>query len=175
MSEREQEQLLQEMSMTEQSECKKAAEKAMKLLLQQDRTRKELQDRLCRAGFSEQASKYAMAYVTGFGYIDDLRYASHYISFQKGKRSRKELQYKLLNKGVEPEVIAAALEEYREEDEYEAIRLLLRKRLKGKKLSQTDYEESNKIVAFMARKGYTIPAIKRVLKEQKEAESNENL
>lgn len=152
----------------EQGECKKAAEKAMNLLLQQDRTRRELQDRLYRAGFSRRASEYAMNYVTSYGYLDDLRYAGNYISFHKGNRSRKELRFKLLNKGVEPEVIAAAFEEYEAEDEYEALRRMLRKRLKGKKMSEMEYQERNKITAYLARKGYPLPAIKRVMREQEE-------
>ena len=41
-------------------ENKKATEKAMNLLLQQDRTRKELLDRLYRAGFSKEASRVAL-------------------------------------------------------------------------------------------------------------------
>ena len=79
MSEREQERMLQEIPLPEQKECKKAAERAMKLLLQQDRTRKELQDRLYRAGFSERAAEYALAYVSGYGYIDDFRYAGLHV------------------------------------------------------------------------------------------------
>ena len=149
----------------EQDECPKAAEKAMNLLLQQDRTKKELQDRLYRAGFSEQASAYAMEYVTGFGYIDDLRYATNYISFHKGNRSRKELRYKLINKGVEPEVLAVALEEYELEDEQNALSHLLVKRLKGKQLADLEYAEKNKITAYLARKGFALPAIRRAMQE----------
>lgn len=149
----------------EQDECRKAAEKAMNLLLQQDRTKKELQDRLYRAGFSEQASAYAMEYVTGFGYIDDLRYATNYISFHKGNRSRKELRYKLINKGVEPEVLAVALEEYELEDEQNALSHLLVKRLKGKQLADLEYAEKNKITAYLARKGFALPAIRRAMQE----------
>lgn len=149
----------------EQDECRKAAEKAMNLLLQQDRTKKELQDRLYRAGFSEQASAYAMEYVTGFGYIDDLRYATNYISFHKGNRSRKELRYKLINKGVEPEVLAVALEEYELEDEQNALSHLLLKRLKGKQLADLEYAEKNKITAYLARKGFALPAIRRAMQE----------
>lgn len=175
MSEREQERMLQEIPLLEQKEYKKAAERAMKLLLQQDRTRKELQDRLHRAGFSERASEYALAYVSGFGYIDDFRYASQYISFQKDKRSRKELRYKLLDKGVDSEVIAAALEQYETEDEERAIHKLLQKRLKGAKLIQTDIEAKNKIIAFFARKGYALSSVKRVMKEWEETESNGSL
>lgn len=147
-------------------EEKKAAEKAMNLLLQQDRTKKELQDRLYRAGFSEKAAIYAMNYVMSFGYIDDLRYASNYISFHSGNRSRKELRYKLLNKGVPPEVIAEAFLEYEDETEQEALRYMLRKRLKGRRLSDMDYQEKNKIVAYLGRKGFSLPAIRSVIKEE---------
>lgn len=164
-----------ELDAPEQKECKKATEKAMNLLLQQDRTFKELQERLYKAGFSEQASDYAMNYVTGFGYIDDLRYACNYIAFHKKTRSRKELRYKLLNKGVEPDVLAVAFEEYDTDDEHEAIQHLIQKRLKGKLLSEMEYEERNKIIAYLARKGYALPAIKRIMREQIEAESGENL
>ncbi len=147
-------------------EEKKAAEKAMNLLLQQDRTKKELQDRLYRAGFSEKAATYAMNYVMSFGYIDDLRYASNYISFLSGNRSRKELRYKLMNKGVPPEVIAEAFLEYEDETEQEALRYMLRKRLKGRRLSDMDYQEKNKIVAYLGRKGFSLPAIRSVIKEE---------
>ena len=56
----------------EPEEVRKAKEKAMRLLLQQDRTEKELRDRLYRAGFSETASEAAMQYVSGFGYFIQL-------------------------------------------------------------------------------------------------------
>ena len=58
-------------------ENKKATEKAMNLLLQQDRTRKELLDRLYRAGFSERASTYAMEYVI-IRYIREVTYIEMY-------------------------------------------------------------------------------------------------
>lgn len=156
----------------EQEECRKAAEKAMNLLLQQDRTRKELQDRLYRAGFSERASTYAMEYVIGFGYINDLRYAENYISFHKGNRSGKELRYKLQNKGVEEDVLALAFESYEEEDEQTALTHLLKKRLKGKRLSDMDYSDKNKVIAYLARKGFSLPLVKRVMKQQESEESN---
>lgn len=150
----------------EENECRKAVEKAMNLLLQQDRTGKELQDRLYRAGFSEQASLYAMEYVTGFGYIDDRRYADNYISYHKGTRSRKELRYKLLNKGIEADVLAVAMEEYTAEDESEALRYLIRKRLHGKAFAELDYSERSKLTAYLARKGFALAAIRRVMQEE---------
>lgn len=154
----------------EERECRKAAEKAMNLLLQQDRTKKELQDKLYRAGFSEKAALYAIEYVTGFGYIDDMRYAENYISYHKGRRSRKELRHKLLNKGIEADVLAVALEGYGAEDEREALILLIQKRLHGKSLTEFDYNERNKLTAYLARKGFSLSAIRHAMQEVEDTE-----
>ena len=159
-----------------QEECRKATEKAMNLLLQQDRTKKELQDRLYRAGFSERASAYAMEYAMGFGYIDDLRYAENYISFHKERRSRKEMCYKLQSKGVEADVLALAFETYEVKDEQIALVHLLKKRLKEKKLTDMDYSDKNKVTAYLARKGFPLPAVRRAMNEmQQHEEENESI
>lgn len=151
--------------MSDTEENKKATAKAMSLLLQQDRTKKELSDRLYRAGFSEYAISYALSYVEGFGYIDDYRYASNYISFHKGERSRKELRYKLQNKGVPEEILAEVFAEYVSEDEEDALRRQLIKKLRGRNLAGMEYKEKEKIMAYLARKGYAINKIKKVMSE----------
>ena len=145
---------------------------AMRLLLQQDRTEKELRDRLYRAGFSETASEAAMQYVSGFGYLDDRRYAENYISFHKGRRSRKEISFKLKNKGVPPEILSMAMEGYEIEDESVAIEHLIQKKIKGQRLSDMEYTQLNKITAYLARKGFSFPVISRAMREMKERESS---
>lgn len=154
--------------MIAQEEHKAAAGKAMKLLLVQDRTEKELQNRLQRAGFSEAAVQYAVEYVRRFGYVDDLRYARNYIAFRKEGKSRKELRYKLLGKGVSEEVLAEAFRDYEGGEEEEAIRRQMRKKLKARSLLHMDYEEKNKLIAFLARKGFEISKIRSVLKEEEQ-------
>ncbi len=151
-------------------ECKRAAKKAMDLLLRQDRTEKNLRERLSRSGFSEKASEYAIRYVVHFGYVDDLRYAQNYIFLHKGKRSKKELRYRLLDKGVPPELVTEAFLEYKEEEEYEAFQSQLAKRLKGQRLSDMDVPARDKIVAYFARKGYSFPLIRSVMREWMEGE-----
>lgn len=149
-------------------ECKKAAEKAMSLLLYKDRTRKELSDRLYQAGFSETASQEAMGYVERFGYINDRRYAENYIMFQKNKRSKKDILYKLMAKGISKELISQIMEESdpaETDGEKEAIRRLVHKKLKGRQISEISYEERNKIIAFLGRKGFELDGIRSVLLE----------
>ena len=77
----------------------------MEWIAYKDRTKKELEDKLYRAGFSEKASKQAMDYVMSFGYIDDRRYVENYLMFQTGKRSKKEIYFKLQQKGISQELI----------------------------------------------------------------------
>jgi len=151
-------------------EEKKATEKAMNLLLSQERTKKELEDRLYRAGYSEAATRYAVQYVASFGYLDDRRCAVNYISYHKGSRSRKELQYKLLNKGVPKDILAEVFMEYDNEDEQEALRLMLSKRLKDRRISDLDMKEKNKVISYLARKGYAISAIRSAMREQENIE-----
>lgn len=149
--------------MSDETECRKAAKKAMDLLLRQDRTKKELLDRLHRAGFSEEAAKYVIEYVEGFGYIDDARYAANYISLHKAKRSKKELQYKLTGRGIPPEILTEAFLDYTAEDEEEALANQLNKQLRGRLLSEMPWEEKNKITRRLAQKGYSLSAIKRFM------------
>lgn len=146
-------------------EAKKAAEKAMALLLFKDRTRQELVTRLYRAGFSETALSEAMAYVERFGYINDRRYVENYVMFQKGKKSRREMVYQLTERGIEGELISEVLEECDYDGEQEAIRMLLKKKLKGRLLCETAYEERQKIMAYLGRKGYEFHTIKKVFSQ----------
>ncbi len=143
-------------------EGKKAAQKAMNLLLHKDRTKWELQDRLYRAGFSEQASREALQYVEQFGYIDDRRYAENYVMFQKEKKSRKEIAYQLTGRGIEKELVLQVLEQDGYDGEEAAIKNLAEKKLKGRKITSLEYEEQQKIIAYIARRGYDFGMIKNV-------------
>lgn len=146
-------------------ESKRAAQKAMALLLFQDRTRKELQDRLYRAGFSESDTMEAMEYVSSFGYINDVRYAENYIEFQKHKRSRKDIIYRLVDKGISKDIVLQVFEEAEYEGEQEAVRELMLKKLKGRNCSEISYEEKNKIFGYLGRKGYEFSTIKNVFSQ----------
>lgn len=140
----------------------------MSLLLVQERTERDLADRLTRAGFSDGAVSYAIAYVKGFGYVDDLRFAENYLEFRKGRYSRKELRYKMMGKGVPEEIIREAFQGYGEEDELAAAVRQLEKGRKGRNLEEMDKRERDKLVAHMARKGYPLPIIRRAMQEMAE-------
>ncbi|MGN1205821.1 MAG: regulatory protein RecX [Eubacterium sp.] len=143
-------------------EGKRAAKKAMELIAYKDRTRKELEERLYRAGFSEKASMQAMEYVMSFGYINDRRYVENYLMFQTGKRSKKDICFKLQQKGISQELIEEIMFEQGGIEEAEAIETLVKKRLKGREFSDLERKERDKIFAYLGRKGYEISQIKKV-------------
>ncbi len=125
----------------------------------------ELTERLARAGFSEKASLEAIGYVDQFGYINDQRYVENYIMFQKGKKSKKEMIYRLTEKGIPNELISQTLENMEYEGEEGAIQKLVAKKLRGREFCELDYRERQKIAQYLGRKGYHFPTIKKVLSQ----------
>ena len=151
-------------------ECKQATAKAMALLLHKDRTERELSDRLYRAGFSEKSALFAIEYVRSFGYINDYRYAETYINYHKSSKSRREIRQKLAEKGISDEVLgeaitncyAAAQEDTGGDSEEEAMQALIKKRLKGRDISELTFEEKQKQMRYLAGKGYPSEKIRRM-------------
>ena len=104
----------------------RARKYAMNLLLKKDRTEKELTEKLRRAGYPAQAAQNAVDYVKSFGYIDDERYAAHFLEMGSGKESLKSLSWKLAGKGVSQEIIEKVKETFQESiDSEEVIRNLV--------------------------------------------------
>lgn len=143
-------------------ECRQAAVKAMDLLLHKDRTCRELSDRLVKDGYSEQAVKEALAYVQCFGYIDDSRYVENYLMFQQDKRSKKEILYKLAEKGISGELVHQVMEMADYHGEEQAVEQLIRKRLKGKSVHEISASEKNKIFSYLARRGFNGYVVRNV-------------
>ena len=119
----------------------------------------------CTGRFFRKASLEAIGYVDQFGYINDQRYVENYIMFQKGKKSKKEMIYRLTEKGIPNELISQTLENMEYEGEEGAIQKLVAKKLRGREFCELDYRERQKIAQYLGRKGYHFPTIKKVLSQ----------
>ncbi|MBO4396796.1 MAG: regulatory protein RecX [Eubacterium sp.] len=148
-------------------ESKKATERAMALLLHKDRTEHELTVKLRKAEYSDEAVSFAVEYVRKYGYIDDLRYAKSYIELHIGNMSRRQIRQKLFERGVSDEIVSEAFSAYEETDETgvdpeeTAMNLLIRKRLRGRSISDLTYEEKQKQMRYLAGKGFPTEMIRR--------------
>jgi regulatory protein len=140
--------------------CKK---RAMHLLEKQDRSEKNLRDKLKEGGYSEDIIDVAIDYINSYGYLDDARMAASHIRFYQDSRSKQRLKQDLMNKGASSEVIDRVMEE-----EYTGSEEELIKRLLDKKKYDPDtatYEDRGKIYRFLASKGFSSESINRVLKQ----------
>ena len=92
-----------------QDELLEAKKKAMSLLKYMDRTEWQLRDKLAAKGFSEEAVEGAVDYVKSFHYLDDYRYAVHFVELHYEQRSRQRMRQDLYQRHVPEEYIDLAL------------------------------------------------------------------
>ena len=132
---------------------KRAKKRALHLLEQMDRTEKQLRDKLLANEYPQSCIDGAIAYVKGFHYLDDSRYASNYVRFSQEKMSRVQMKQKLMQKGIASSVIADAIEEAYVADEMEQIMALLRKRKFVPE--EADEKEFQRTYQYVMRRGFT--------------------
>lgn len=145
---------------------KRAIKRAMHLLERQERTEKQLREKLQQNHYPQQCIEQAISYVKSYHYIDDYRYASAYIRYHQEKESRQKLTQKLTMRGISKEIIKQVMEEEFVADECDQIRELLRKR--GFDQERADDTIRRKTIQFLIRKGFKIRDIFVVIRREEE-------
>lgn len=140
----------------------RAKKRAMFLLERMDRTEHQLRDKLMQNGYPAVCVDLAIDYVKKYHYIDDLRYATNYISYQQKRKSRQKLKIDLLTKGIDKNVIEQALDEAFDSDEQIKIRQLLEK--KHYDPMECDRKEKQKTYQYLMRRGFKGSDILHVMK-----------
>ena len=89
---------------------KRATLRAMHILERTDKTEAQLRRKLEESEYPKEAVESAIAYVTSYGYLDDRRYAEHYIEWKKQGKGKARLKMELVQKGISREIIEEVLE-----------------------------------------------------------------
>ena len=125
-----------------------------------------LRTKLQQGFYPTEIIEQAIAYVAGFHYIDDLRYAVDYITYHEDSRSRRRIEQDLQGKGIPAATMEEAWQVWREkggeQDEQSMIRELLHKKHYDPE-AETDWKERQKIYAFLVRKGFSAEAIRKAI------------
>ena len=137
---------------------KRARLRAMHLLEKTDRTEWQLRKKLRESGYSGELENDAVEYVRSYHYIDDVRYAFHYMDYRKETRSRFQLQMELKEKGVSQENISSAMEQVEFPRESDQIRVWMQKRRFDPETA--DWKEKQKMIRFLTGKGFSMEAIR---------------
>jgi regulatory protein len=151
-----------------------AEEVARKILLDQltgqARSRAELATKLAKRRVPDEVAERLLTRFEEVGLIDDAAFARSWVdSRQTGKGlGRRALAQELRRKGIDEEVAKDALEEIEPEDEEEAARALVRRKLRT--LRRVDRATATRRLAGMlARKGHSGEVVWRVVREELDA------
>ncbi len=139
---------------------KRAKLRAMHLLNNMGRTELQLREKLEQGGYPERVVEDALAYVKSFGYVDDENYARNFTDGRKDRKSKKEIELLLKRKGISPDIIERVMGEcYGKDTSALAIQKLMRKRRYFPR--EASYEEKQKFMAYLMRKGFSYDDICR--------------
>lgn len=146
---------------------KRAKKRALYLLNFGRKTEGQLKGKLIRDRYPKDVAQEAVEYAKSFGYLDDAAFARDYIELNKDRKSKREMALALFQKGLSKEEIRQAMEEvYDQEDHVNAIRRILRQ--KGYDPREKDEKKRQKIIGYLARKGFSWREVQRQMELEEE-------
>ncbi|WP_099206046.1 regulatory protein RecX [Scatolibacter rhodanostii] len=153
----------------QQSDARRAHEKALYLLEHRNHSKKELEDKIARTAASREAAKIAAEHMEEIGLLNDERFARDFAQmlFERKKFGARRVRQELYQKGIDRDLIDEILEEYAENDTGEAIHTILEK--KYSRFAE-DEKIKRRAIAALQRLGYRFDEIKSVMQNWDEEE-----
>jgi len=133
----------------------------------QARSRRELRARLAKKGVPDDLAERLLDRFAEVGLVDDEAFARSWVESRRRSRglARRALAHELRRKGVDDETARTALDDVDPEQELEAARILVRKRLRS--LRGVDpATATRRLAGVLARKGYPAGLAFGVVREE---------
>jgi regulatory protein len=145
------------------SEEGKAYDRMLRFISVRMRSRWEVEQYLKRKGYVDSLAKSLLVKAEKLGLINDEGFAKQWVEWRtnSGGRSKKKLSAELYQKKIDPEIINQVLSEIDEQTEIDQIKNVIARK---SRLSQ--YQDKQKLVAFLARQGYSYYLIKRAVENE---------
>jgi len=130
------------------------------------KTRAQLAEKLAKKGTPPQVAMAVLDRFTELGYVDDFAYAQMFIRSKIASRqlSRRALAFELTKCGIDKVIIEQALAQVTEDDELQAGRLFVAKKLRTMRTLDDDTKE-RRLMGALARKGYSSALALRIIRE----------
>lgn len=148
-------------SISEPAEAKReeqAKALCLRLLTARARTRAELEAQLAKRGYPEDVSAQVLDRLGDVGLIDDADFAEQWVRSRRERagKGRRALVAELRTKGVDDEVINAALDGIDAGAERVRAEELVQTRLRRERLDDGDEQKvMRRLVGMLARRGYS--------------------
>jgi regulatory protein len=128
-------------------------------------SRRDLARRLVMRGHPPESADHAVARAESVGLVNDETYARHFVQTRSARgRGPMRLRRELAVMGVAASIIDRVLAEQAEESDPGVVRALARKR--ASQLGGVERQDRfRRVVAFLARRGYAGPEVRKVVRE----------
>ncbi|MGW4805615.1 RecX family transcriptional regulator [Kitasatospora sp. NPDC004272] len=154
--------------------AERARDICLRLLTGAAKSRKQLADALRRKEIPDEAAERVLDRLEEVGLIDDAAFAEAWVESRHAVRglSRRALAQELRTKGVTGETAERALLQVDADDESEAARALVARKLRSTAGLERDVR-TRRLVGVLARRGYAEGLAYRVVREALDAEGTE--
>ncbi|MBB3604583.1 regulatory protein [Mycolicibacterium sp. BK556] len=129
----------------------------LRLLTVRSRTRSELAGQLTKRGYSDEVAAATLNRLAAVGLIDDADFAEQWVRSrrQRAGKGKRALAAELRTKGVDDDLIAAALDGIDAGAERQRAEELVEQKLRREKLDgDDDAKVMRRLVGMLARRGY---------------------
>ncbi|MFJ9696466.1 recombination regulator RecX [Kitasatospora sp. NPDC101183] len=152
----------------------RARDICLRLLTGSAKSRKQLADALRKREIPENVADGVLTRLEEVGLIDDAAFAAAWVESRHAVRglSRRALAQELRTKGVDAELVERAVAHLDYDDETEAARALVERKLRSTRGLETQVR-MRRLVGVLARRGYSEGMAFRVVREALEDEGRE--
>jgi regulatory protein len=144
-------------SISEPSREEQARSLCLRLLTARSRTRAELSGQLAKRGYPDDVSDRVLDRLAAVGLVDDTEFAEQWVQSRRvnAGKSKRALAAELHSKGVDNDVITTVLGGIDAGAERGRAEQLVRTKLRRETLAEDDTRVSRRLVAMLARRGYS--------------------
>lgn len=137
-----------------QSERQSATDKAFAYAIKYFKPEKKVREHLKEKGYLPSLIDEIISKLKDYGYVDDEKYATTYVSINAERKGVNRIKVDLLNAGISPSIVSMALEEL--DDQYKACL-----KYAQKYANNHNPLDKNKLMRHLYSKGFSFEDIKR--------------
>ena len=145
-------------STSEASREEQARNLCLRLLTARARTRSELEGQLAKRGYPDELSERVLDRLAQVGLVDDVDFAEQWVQSRRANagKGKRALAAELRTRGLDDDVITAALADIDAGAERQRAEQLVRDKLRREKLGDDDDAKvARRLVGMLARRGYS--------------------
>lgn len=141
---------------------RRARERCLNLLSRRNMTELELRNKLRDSYYPAEIIEDTIERLIRGHLLDDEFYADNYVEIHHKKKSTRQIQRELVEKGIDKETVSRIMEDNPVDEEQNIRRIMERKHFDADDASP---EERMKICGYLLRKGYDYDKIRRMIME----------